>query len=109
MEGLKDVAERANVTLLTAYHALSNTAFIEDHTRQRIIDAAIHLDYRLNITIRDVADQAEGSIATLSYVLNNSAPVSAVTRQRVLDAVQALGYRPTLTPPTLHASETRMS
>src|SRR5437016_3443801 len=108
MAGLKEVAERANVSLLTAYHALSNTSLVDDHTRQRIIDAAIHLGYRLNITIRDVADQAEVSIATVSYVLNNSAPVSAVTRQRVLDAVQALGYRPNRTARNLKANETRM-
>ncbi len=108
MPTLKDVADTAKVPLLTAYHALSNAAFVEDHTRQTIIDAALHLGYRLNITIRDVADYASVSIATVSYVLNDSAPVSAATRQRVLDAVDTLGYRPNITARNLKASETRM-
>ncbi len=108
MPSLKDVAAVAKVPLLTAYHALSNAEFVDDETRQTIIDAAIHIGYRLNITIRDVADQAGVSIATVSYVLNNSAPVSPPTRQRVLSAVSALGYRPNITARNLKANETRI-
>jgi DNA-binding LacI/PurR family transcriptional regulator len=108
LPGLKDVAEQANVPMLTAYYVLSNTAFVEDRARQAVIDAAAHLGYRLNITIRDVADQAHVSIATVSYVLNNSVAVSAATRERVLDAVAALGYRPNITARNLKASQTRM-
>jgi len=108
MPTLKDVAATAKVPLLTAYHALSNAALVEDKTRQTVIDAAVHLGYRLNITIRDVADHAGVSIATVSYVLNDSAPVSAATRQRVVEAVASLGYRPNITARNLKASETRM-
>lgn len=108
MPSLRDVANRANVPILTAYHALSNAALVEHQTRQAVIDAAEQLNYRLNVTIRDVADQAHVSIATVSYVLNNSVPVSATTRERVLEAVAALGYRPNITARNLKASETRM-
>src|SRR5438067_13699574 len=108
MPTLKDVAESAKVPLLTAYHALSNKAPVDQETRFAVIQAAEHLNYRLNVTIRDVADEAGVSIATVSYVLNNSAPVSQTTRQRVLDAVMALGYRPNITARNLKASETRM-
>src|SRR5262245_6186252 len=108
MTTLKDVAETAKVPLLTAYHALSNAAFVEDTARQTVIDAAVHLRYRLNITIRDVADYAGVSIATVSFVLNDSAPVSVSTRQRVLAAVAELGYRPNITARNLKANETRM-
>ncbi len=108
MPSLRDVANKANVPILSAYQVLSNTAPVEPQTRQAVIDAAEQLNYRLNVTIRDVADQAHVSIATVSYVLNNTVPVSAATRERVLDAVAALGYRPNITARNLKASETRM-
>src|SRR5258705_13336635 len=108
MPTLKDVAESAKVSPLTAYHALSNRKAVDEESRQAVLQAAKNLGYRLNVTIRDVADEAGVSIATVSYVLNNSAPVSEATRQRVLEAVMALGYRPNITARNLKASETRM-
>src|SRR5258708_29409519 len=110
MPTLKEVSQRANVSLLTAFHVLSNTAAAEitDEARQAVLDAARSLKYRLNITIHDVAAQAEVSIATVSYVLNNTTPVSAPTRERVLQAAAALNYRPNITARNLQASETRM-
>jgi DNA-binding LacI/PurR family transcriptional regulator len=108
MAGLKDVAAAAQVSMPTAYQALSNTAFVDDETRQQVIDAAIKLGYKLPVTIRDVADAAGVSTATVSYVLNNSAQISAVTRQRVLDAVNALGYRANSVARNLKTSATRM-
>ncbi len=110
MPMLKEVAQRANVPLLTAYQVLSNSGSesITDAVRQSVLDAASSLNYRLNITIHDVAAQAGVSIATVSYVLNNSVPVSAPTRERVLQAVAALNYRPNITARNLQASESRM-
>jgi DNA-binding LacI/PurR family transcriptional regulator len=105
---LKDVATAARVSILTAYQALSNSAFVDDETRQLVIDAAVKLGYRLNVTIKDVADAAGVSTATVSYVLNDSAQISGVTRQKVLDAVAALGYRPNSMARNLKTSATRM-
>ncbi|HLY28985.1 MAG TPA: LacI family DNA-binding transcriptional regulator [Aggregatilineales bacterium] len=110
MSALREVAQRANVSLLTAYNVLSNAhvASITNEIRQAVLDSASNLNYHLNITIKDVAAQAEVSIATVSYVLNNSVPVSAPTRERVLEAAAALNYRPNITARNLQASETRM-
>jgi DNA-binding LacI/PurR family transcriptional regulator len=108
MATLKQVAEKANVPLLTAYRVLSNEPSVDESTRRIVKDVAATLNYRLNITIRDVADEAGVSIATVSYVLNNSAPVSKETRQRVLNATAALGYRPNITARNLKSNRTRM-
>ncbi len=108
MPTLKDVAQRSNVTLLTAYNALKNAEQVDSHTRQMVAQAAADLGYRLHITIRDVALLAEVSTATVSYVLNNSQPVGATTRERVLEAVTVLGYRPNSTARNLQASKTHL-
>ncbi|HVO43207.1 MAG TPA: LacI family DNA-binding transcriptional regulator, partial [Aggregatilineales bacterium] len=81
---------------------------VDEGIRQEVIDAAVQLDYRLNITIHDVADLAHVSIATVSYAINNSAPVSESTRLRVQEATRQLGYRPNITARNLKAGETRM-
>jgi DNA-binding LacI/PurR family transcriptional regulator len=108
MASLKEVAEQANVSQLTAYQVLNNTAQVDTPIRDAVIKAARALKYRLNITIRDVADQAGVSIATVSYVLNDSVPVSPTTKARVLQAAAQLNYRPNITARNLKASETRM-
>jgi DNA-binding LacI/PurR family transcriptional regulator len=108
LKTLKAVADRAQVPLLMAYHALSADIPVDARTRQTVHEVAEALGYKLNVTIRDVADQAGVSIATVSYVVNNSAPVSDTTRRRVIDAIEALGYRPNITARNLKASETRM-
>src|SRR5260221_12657275 len=99
MPTLKEVAQRANVSLLTTYHVLSNTGSgqIAEDTRQAVLDVAANLGYRLNVTIHDVAALAEVSIATDSYVLNNTVQVSAPTGKRVLNAVSDLIYHPNIT------------
>ncbi len=108
MAGLKTVAEKADVPIITAYQVLGRTAPVDEQTRQVVMKAAADLGYKLNITIHDVAHAAGVSIATVSYVLNDSAPVSEATRERVLEAVTALGYRPNSTARNLKASETRL-
>lgn len=107
MTTLKDVAEKAHVTLRTAFEVLNNTS-TELENQAAVLEAAQTLDYSLNITIRDVADFAKVSIATVSYVLNNSAPVSNATRQRVAEAVAFLGFRPNSTARNLRAHRTHM-
>ncbi|MFN8419098.1 MAG: LacI family DNA-binding transcriptional regulator [Anaerolineae bacterium] len=108
MATLKDVAQKAGVPILTAYHALSDSQPVDAPQKQRVIEVAAQLRYRLNITLRDVSALANVSVATISYVLNNSAPVSPPTRRRVLDAIDALGYRPNITARNLKTARSRM-
>ena len=108
MASLKDVADRANVPIATAYQALSGTADVDDETRARVQATAEALKYRLNITIKDVAAYAGVSITTVSYVINNNPLTKPATRQRVRNAIRDLGYHPNTTARNLKANETRM-
>lgn len=108
MATLRDVADRAGVPLLEAYHALRGKALADESSRDGVRRAAAELGYTLNVTIKDVAALANVSIATVSYVLNNSHPVSAATKQTVLEAADALDYRPNITARNLQASQSKL-
>ncbi len=94
MATLRDVAERANVTIAQAYHALVGSPEIGDPIRQAVNEAASELHYELNITIKDVAAYAGVSVTTVSYVINNNPLVKPATRQHVRSAIRNLGYHP---------------
>ncbi|MHB8625237.1 MAG: LacI family DNA-binding transcriptional regulator [Aggregatilineales bacterium] len=108
MTTLKDVAERANVSIADAYHALAGSADVDDRVFAAVTEAAQALNYQLNITIRDVAAYAGVSVSTVSYVLNNNPLTKPATRRRVREAIRDLGYHPNTTARNLKASETRM-
>jgi DNA-binding LacI/PurR family transcriptional regulator len=97
MATLKDVADRAGVPMLTAFHALSRSEPVDSRSEQRVFQAAEDLRYSLKITQIDIADLAEVAKGTVSYALNNSDLIKPATRQKVLDAAQALGYRLNIT------------
>jgi DNA-binding LacI/PurR family transcriptional regulator len=108
MATLKDVAERANVSIGTAYEALTGSLDIDDSVSAAVMGAAEALNYQLNITIRDVAAYAGVSVTTVSYVINNNPLIKPATRQRVRTAIRDLGYHPNTTARNLKANETRM-
>jgi DNA-binding LacI/PurR family transcriptional regulator len=93
MAFLKDVAERAQVPMLTAYHVLKRSAPVDADAKQRVLRAAEDLRYELRITQIDVADLAGVAKGTVSYALNGNEVIKLETRQKVLDAADALGYR----------------
>jgi DNA-binding LacI/PurR family transcriptional regulator len=90
---LKQVADTANVSILTAYHALRGAGELEPEVRHMVQAAARAHDYTLNVTIRDVAALAGVSVGTVSHVLNDSPLTKPETRQRVLQAISDLDYR----------------
>lgn len=96
MATLKEVASLANVPMMSAFHALkdSESDEVDAETRQRVMDSAVTLKYRLRITQIDVADLAGVAKATVSYALNNSDLITDATRQKVQEAAEVLGYRP---------------
>ncbi len=108
MATLKDVAERANVSMATAYQALTGYEEVDSETRANVIASAESLSYELNITIRDVAAYAGVSVTTVSYVINNNPLTKPATRQLVRNAIRDLGYHPNTTARNLKANETRM-
>ena len=97
MATLKDVAELAQVPMLTAFHALSRSEEVDEDSRRSVLQAAEDLRYTLKITQIDIADLAGVAKGTVSYALNNSDLIKPATRQKVLDAAQALGYRLNIT------------
>lgn len=97
MATLKEVADLADVPMLTAYQALSDSASIEKEAQQRILEAAQTLNYTLKITQIDIADFAGVAKGTVSYALNNNDLIKPDTRQKVLDAARTLGYRMNMT------------
>jgi DNA-binding LacI/PurR family transcriptional regulator len=93
MTTLKQIADAANVSILTAYQALRGVDAMEAEVRQKVQAAASAHDYTLNVTIRDVAALAGVSVGTVSHVLNDSPLTKTETRQRVLQAIRDLDYR----------------
>jgi DNA-binding LacI/PurR family transcriptional regulator len=91
---LKQVAELANVSMLMAFNALSDSSSVDMHMHENVRRAAEQLNYRLNITQIDVADLAGVAKGTVSYALNDSELISEATRLKVKQAAANLGYRP---------------
>ncbi len=108
MATLKDVAERANVSIAEAYHAMAGSLDVNDQVAAAVLEASQALTYKLNITIRDVAAYAGVSVSTVSYVINNNPLTKPATRRRVREAIRDLDYHPNTTARNLKASETRM-
>ncbi|MBC7870613.1 MAG: LacI family DNA-binding transcriptional regulator, partial [Chitinophagaceae bacterium] len=96
MASLKEVAGRAQVSMLDALRALKKDSMIDEKTKQRVAQAAEELSYELKITQIDVADLAGVGKATVSYALNGNELIKPATRQKVIDAAEALGYRPNI-------------
>src|SRR3569623_1505069 len=94
MASLKTVADKANVSILTAYQALNNSADVDATVRHAVSQAADVLNYNLNISLRDVAAYAGVSTTTVSYVLNNNPLVKPATRELVMRAIKDLNYHP---------------
>ena len=108
MASLKKVAEKANVSVVIAYQALTNSVEIDAVTRKVVTQAADSLSYNLNITLRDVAAYAGVSTTTVSYVINNNPLVKPTTRKLVMQAIKDLNYHPNTNARNLKSSETRM-
>lgn len=108
MATLKEVAERAGVSMAAAYQVLTGSRQVDEPTRQRVEQAAATLDYQLNITIRDVAAYAGVSVTTVSYVINDNPLTKPATRQLVRSAIHDLGYHRNTTARNLKTNQTRL-
>ena len=108
MATLKDVADRAQVSMAAAYQVLTGSTEIDAQTSASVLAASESLNYQLNITMRDVAAYAGVSVTTVSYVINNSPLIKPATRLIVRNAIRDLGYHRNTTARNLKTNETRL-
>lgn len=59
---IKDIAERAGVSVATVSRALSGSTLVTDETRQRIHDLARELNYRPNVSARNLRTRRSMSV-----------------------------------------------
>jgi LacI family transcriptional regulator len=59
---MHDVAQRARVSKATVSHVINNTRFVEEETKQRVLQAIAALDYRPNAAARSLTTNRTGSI-----------------------------------------------
>jgi LacI family transcriptional regulator len=67
---IKDVAIRAGVSKATVSHVLNATRFVEEETRQKVLQAIKELNYRPNAAARSLTTKRTG---TIGIVIANSA------------------------------------
>lgn len=112
--GIKEVAERAGVSITTVSHALNDKGRISPETRRRVYEVAEELGYRPNATARNlaggrtgliglcVAQASEGSFAVSDYAyfveLISAASMAALDRGFAL--MLATGARPDVWSPS---------
>lgn len=65
MANIKDVAEKAGVTVTTVSRVLNNRGYISQKTRKRVLDAVEHLDYQPNDLARALFRQKSNMIGLI--------------------------------------------
>jgi LacI family transcriptional regulator len=87
---IRDVAQRAGVSISTASRALNNKPDVNKCVRARILAAAQELDYAANLHARVMGG---GRSQTLGLIISNSAdPFFAALARGVSDAATSGGY-----------------
>ncbi len=71
MTTIKDVAKLAGVSTSTVSRALSNRVFVEEETRQRVIEAVAVLGYKPNIMAKGLKEGRTQTIAMLVPDINS--------------------------------------
>lgn len=62
---MNDVARRAAVSKATVSHVINNTRFVEEATRQRVLQAIMELGYRPNNVARSLTTRRTGTIGMI--------------------------------------------
>ena len=87
---IRDVAQRAGVSISTASRALNQKPDVEKNVRARILAAAQELNYAVNLHARVLGG---GRSRTLGLIISNSAdPFFAALARGVSDAATSGGY-----------------
>ena len=69
---IKDVAKLAGVSKTTVSHVINETRFVEEDTRQKVLDAIDELQYRPNAAARSLTTKRTGTIGMLISDSSNS-------------------------------------
>src|SRR5690606_10839901 len=69
MTTIREVAERAGVSLTTVSHVINNSRYVSEATRQRVLDAMKATNYRPNAVARSLRS---GKTHTLGLILPDS-------------------------------------
>lgn len=91
---MKDVANEAGVSLMTVSRVLNGEKYVRSRLQERVRQAAIKLDYRLNSAARTLAS---GELPEVGFIYSN--PSHAYLSELLVGALQestALGLRLTL-------------
>ena len=95
---LRDVAERAGVSVSTVNRVLTGSPLAGARSRARVEAAIEELGYvgqaerSGNTTITDVAERAGVSITTVSRVMSDTGQVQQSTKEKVLSAIAELDF-----------------
>lgn len=87
---IKDVAEKAGVSIATASRALSGRGYISSGARERVRQAARQLNYRINASARSLKVKRTNTIGLIITDITN--PFYAFLAGGVLDCAQQKGY-----------------
>jgi LacI family transcriptional regulator len=68
---MSDVAERADVSKATVSHVLNNTRFVEEATRQRVLQAIVELGYRPSAAARSLTTNRTQTIGVIVSDVSN--------------------------------------
>lgn len=71
MSTIKDVARMAGVSIATVSRVVNKTSFVEDHTRQLVLDAIESLNYRPNLLARNLKRRESRLILVLVPSITN--------------------------------------
>lgn len=90
-----DVADLAGVAKGTVSYALNNNPLITESTRQKVQEAAIALDYRLNTMARNLRQNKTGVIGYSWHIADDPSMMNSLLDRfiyRVMQAAEAQGF-----------------
>jgi LacI family transcriptional regulator len=89
---IKDIAERANVSISTVSRALNRNASVAESTRQRILDIIEELGYKPNMFAQGLAGGQSQTIGVLTQLFGS--PVFDMMLRGILKGIEGSGYSP---------------
>lgn len=73
---IKDIAQKAGVSLMTVSRALNNSDLVTDETRDKILKIAEELNYKANISARSLVSQKKYSIDVVFSTMSSDTSAS---------------------------------